>query len=149
MNEENGLRGGNKYAELAKLNNENHIAAIESDAGGFVPRGFGIGPTIDQKKDASQAEKLLADNQYNKIASWLPLFLPYNLHKFARGGGGADIGPLAKFGTVLIGLDPDGQRYFKYHHTSIDTFDKVSQRELELGAASMSALLYLLSEYGI
>ena len=39
-NEENGLRGGNKYAEVAKLKNEKHFFAIESDAGGFTPRGI-------------------------------------------------------------------------------------------------------------
>jgi len=40
MNEENGLRGGNKYAEVAQKNGENHVFALESDSGGFTPRGF-------------------------------------------------------------------------------------------------------------
>ena len=40
MNEENGTRGGKKYAEEAKNNHEIHIAALESDSGGFTPRGF-------------------------------------------------------------------------------------------------------------
>ncbi|MFD2514351.1 M20/M25/M40 family metallo-hydrolase, partial [Pontibacter locisalis] len=125
MNEENGLRGGRKYAELAKKNNENHIAAIESDAGGFTPRGFGIDGT---------------DAQYAKVLTWKPLLAPYGLHDLTRGGGGADIGPLKGQGSVaLIGFRPDSQRYFDYHHTEIDTFEQVNRREMQLGAASMAS----------
>ncbi|MCP4421782.1 MAG: M20/M25/M40 family metallo-hydrolase, partial [Chloroflexi bacterium] len=41
-NEENGLKGGKEYARLALKNGEKHIIAIESDAGGFTPRTFGL-----------------------------------------------------------------------------------------------------------
>ena len=134
MNEENGLRGGTRYAELAKKNNEKHIAGIESDRGGFTPRGFTI-----------SAE----DETLDKIMSWKNLFTPYEADNFLKGGGGADIGPLRAQGTVLIGLYTDSQRYFDYHHTAIDTFDKVNKRELEMGAASMAALIYLIDRYGL
>jgi len=134
MNEENGMRGGKEYAAQAKANNENHIAAIESDAGGFAPRGFGI--------DGDSLKR-------EKIESWKPVFEDYNLHKIGKGWGGADIAPLKDQGTVLIGYRPDNQRYFDYHHTDIDTFDKVNKRELEMGAAAMTVLVYLLSEYGL
>jgi len=40
MNEENGLRGGNEYAKVAREKKENHVFGLESDAGGFTPRGF-------------------------------------------------------------------------------------------------------------
>jgi carboxypeptidase Q len=134
MNEENGLRGGQKYAELAALNKEVHIAAIESDRGGFVPRGFTM--------TATDAEK-------ERIRSWKPLLEPYGLTDFSQPGGGADIGPLAKQNVALIGYLPDSQRYFDIHHSAQDTFDKVSKRELELGAGSMAALVYLLDRYGL
>nr|WP_250428754.1 M20/M25/M40 family metallo-hydrolase [Pontibacter ruber] len=135
MNEENGLRGGLKYAEEAKAKGEKHIAAIESDAGGFTPRGFGI--------DGN-------DGQYSKVLTWKNLLAPYGLHDLTRGGGGADIGPLKGQGTVaLIGFRPDSQRYFDYHHTVIDTFEQVNRREMQLGAASMASLVYLISEYGL
>ena len=42
MNEENGGRGGDKYLKLAEQNKEKHLFALESDAGGFTPRGFGL-----------------------------------------------------------------------------------------------------------
>lgn len=134
MNEENGLKGGIAYADSAKNKNEKHIAAIESDRGGFIPLGFGVVGTPAQKA---------------KIVSWTKLFTPYGLYELGPGGGGADIGPLGPQGTVLMELIPDSQRYFDYHHAANDTFDKVSKRELELGGASMAAMLYLIDKYGV
>ncbi|MEQ8303271.1 MAG: M20/M25/M40 family metallo-hydrolase [Cyclobacteriaceae bacterium] len=134
MNEENGLRGGTKYAELAKLNKEKHMAAMESDRGGFTPRGFTM---------------TAAEEVKSKIRSWKPLLEPYGLTDFSQEGGGADIGPLGPQGVALIGFLPDSQRYFNYHHTEEDTFDKVDKRELELGAASMASLIYLIDQHGL
>ncbi len=134
MNEENGLRGGKKYAKVAKNKGENHVFALESDAGGFTPRGFSF--------DCD------ADN-FAQVQSWKPLFEPYLVHYFAQGGSGADIGPLKKEGIVLAGLRPDSQRYFDYHHAKNDTFDAVNKRELELGAATMTSLVYLFDRYGV
>jgi hypothetical protein len=133
MNEENGLRGGTKYAEVAKQKGENHIFALESDSGGFTPRGFSF--------DCS-------DELFSKVLDWKPLFKPYLIHYFEKGGSGADIGPLKGNAEVLAGLRPDSQRYFDYHHASNDTFDAINKRELELGAATMAALVYLFDKYG-
>ena len=134
MNEENGLRGGMKYAEIAKQNNEMHIAALESDEGGFTPRGFSV-------ENAPQA---LAH-----FSKWKPLLAPYRLNELDAGGSGADIGPLRVIpGAVLIGFRPDSQRYFDIHHSSNDVFENVNKRELELGAASMASLIYLIDQYG-
>ncbi len=134
MNEENGLRGGKKYAEVAKEKGENHVFALESDSGGFTPRGFSL--------DCN------ADN-FKQVQSWKPLFEPYLIHSFTNGGSGADIGPLKKEGMVLAGLRPDSQRYFDYHHAKNDTFDAVNKRELELGAATMASFMYLFDKYGV
>ncbi|MFY0593486.1 M28 family peptidase [Roseivirga sp.] len=134
MNEENGLMGGRKYAEIAEELNENHIAALESDRGGFLPIGFGITGTKAQQ---------------DKLLSWQPLFTPYGIHQLKRGGGGADISPLRTQDVPTIGYLPDSQRYFKYHHTGIDNFEVVNQRELELGAAAMASMIYLIDKYGL
>ncbi len=133
MNEENGLRGGNKYAEVAKSKKENHVFALESDAGGFTPRGFSF--------DCS-------DEDFKKVLGWKELFEPYLIHMFIKGGSGADIGPLKDQGLVLAGLRPDSQRYFDHHHAENDTFEHVNKRELELGAATMASLVYLVDKYG-
>lgn len=134
MNEENGVRGGNKYEELSNANKENHILAFESDSGGFSPRGFSI------EGD---------DKNFEKICSWKNLFEPYLIHKFVKGYSGVDIGPLKSAKIVKVGLQPDSQRYFDHHHAANDTFDAVNKRELELGAATMTALIYLIDQYGI
>jgi len=128
MNEENGKRGGIKYAENARKNYENHVLALESDAGGFSPRGFSI---------SSNSYK------FDKILSWKNFFKPYQIHYFEKGGSGADIEFLKTEDNVLIGLRPDSQRYFDYHHASTDTFEAINKRELELGAAAMATLIYL------
>jgi len=133
MNEENGLRGGRKYAEIAKEKNEKHVFALESDSGGFTPRGFSF--------DCS-------DLQFAKIESWKPLFKPYLIHYFEKGGSGADIGPLKDGDILLAGLRPDSQRYFDHHHAANDTFEHVNKRELELGAATMTSLVFLVDKYG-
>ena len=41
------------------------------------------------------------------------------------------------------------QRYFDHHHAANDTFEHVNKRELELGAATMTSLVYLFDKYGI
>jgi hypothetical protein len=133
MNEENGLRGGKKYAEVSRQKGEQHIFALESDAGGFTPRGFSF--------DCSQED-------FEKINGWKSLFEPYLIHSFKLGGSGADIRPLKEKGVVLAGLRPDSQRYFDHHHASNDTFEHVNKRELELGAATMTSLIYLVDKYG-
>ena len=138
MNEENGNMGGKTYAANAKLAGENHICALESDRGGFSPRGFSI--------DGKEAQLAV-------IQQWQSLLDPYGLHYFKPGYGGVDIGPLkneenrVNEDIMLLGLYPDPQRYFDYHHSSDDVFENVNQRELELGGASMAAMIYLIDTY--
>jgi carboxypeptidase Q len=131
MNEENGNMGGKSYAKWVKEKNETHLAALESDRGGFTPRGFGC--------DAS-------DSIFAKFQAFAPLFEPYDLHLWERGGGGVDIGPLKeKFTDIaLFGFVPDGQRYFDVHHAESDVFETVNKRELELGAAAIASLVFLM-----
>jgi hypothetical protein len=134
-NEENGLRGGTKYAAEAKAKGEKHLFALESDAGGFTPRGFSLG---------------VSKEQMAKIQGWLPLLAPYGTEEFTTDGGGADIGPLNRvLGTPVGELNPDPQRYFDLHHARSDVFENVNKRELLLGAVNMAALIYLIDKYGL
>ena len=132
MNEENGLRGGNEYARVALAEGEKHVFALESDSGGFTPRGF----SFDTNKET-----------FEQIKSWSTYFYPYLSDRFELGGSGADIGPLKPQGLILAGLKPDSQRYFDHHHSDNDRFEHVNKRELELGAAAMTALIYLMDNY--
>lgn len=134
-NEENGTRGGNKYADVAKAKKEKHIFALESDAGGFTPRGFGI---------------TCSDEQFEKINAWESMLKPYGACEIIRGGGGTDVAPIHEKLNVPMGeLLPDSQRYFDMHHSTNDVFEIVNKRELELGAVNMAALLYLIDQYGL
>ena len=137
-NEENGGRGGAKYAEVAKTKNEKYIIAMESDGGSEYPRGFGCGMT---------------KMQFAKVDSWKKYFEPYDADKFSfseGGGEGADIGPLqTNFKTAQFGLSTTAQRYFNFHHSPIDVFENVNEQELHLGAAVMAAMVYLVDKYGL
>ena len=134
MNEENGGKGAKEYLLQAKKRNERHVFALESDAGGFTPRGF----SLDMKAA-----------QQTKIMSWTYLFDDYAVYDFKAGGSGSDIAPLKEIGTALAGLRPDSQRYFDLHHAATDVFEAVSIRELNLGTVNMAALVWLVSEYGL
>ncbi len=133
-NEENGLKGAKSYSKNIKKNNEEHLLALESDAGGFTPRGF----SFDTE-----------DHYFNKILSWRPYFVPYYIHLFERNGSGADVSLLKGNAKVLAGLKTDSQRYFIHHHSEMDTFDQINKRELELGAATMATLVYLTDQLGL
>ena len=137
-NEENGLRGGTKYAEEAKLKNEKHVMAMESDGGAEYPRGFGCGMTKEQ---------------FAKVQGWTKYFEPFDAARFTfseGGGGGADIGPLqTNFKTAQFGLSTTGQRYFDLHHAATDVFEKVNAQELNLCAVVMASMVYLVDKYGL
>ena len=132
INEENGQRGAIKYSEQSKIKKENHVFAIESDTGGFTPRGF----SIDSNKEKFQI-----------IENWSNYFKPYFIHYFEKGESGADISYLKNKNNVLVGFKPDSQRYFEYHHSENDVFSSINKRELELGAASMASLIYLVDYF--
>jgi carboxypeptidase Q len=133
MDEEYDQRGAHAYAQAATGRSEKglekHIAAIEADRGGFTPQGFSIEAT---------------DEQVKRIRDWKPLFQPYGIWSIEKGGSGVDIRDLKPLGIPLIALVTDSQRYFDYQHAATDTFDKVNVRELELGAAAMAAMVWMI-----
>ncbi len=137
QNEENGTAGAKAYAEWSSQQKEFHLAAIESDAGGFTPHAF----TYDAD---TSVLKLFTPS----LGAWESLFEPYDI-KFNKGGSGADVGYLKPQKGLLLGLSPDSQRYFEYHHTDADRITAVHPRELALGSAAMASLVYLIDQYGL
>lgn len=133
MNEENGNKGGLTYATWVKGKGEKHIAALESDRGGFTPRGFSCDGDLDK---------------FKKLFDFDRLFKPYEVTEFDKGYGGVDIGPLKKEfeGITLFGFVPDSQRYFEFHHAPSDVFEAVNKRELELGCAAIASFVYLIDK---
>jgi hypothetical protein len=134
-NEENGGRGGRKYAEAAKAAGEKHLLGLESDNGGFTPRAFTLS---------------VPDEKVAAMKPWVDLLKPYGVYEIERGGGGSDVGPMQRvLGSVVGEYRPDSQRYFDYHHSRADVLEVVNKRELELGAVNMAALIYLVDKYGL
>jgi hypothetical protein len=132
MDEEIDQKGGKKYAEVVKEKNEVHLAAIESDGGGFTPHGFSFE---------------VNDEQFEKFKNLQKYFEPYWMHLFVKGGSGVDVSFLKSLGIALVGLIVDSQRYFDYHHSGNDVFENVNRREMQLGSASIAALVYLIDKY--
>ena len=133
MGEENGRSGAITYSKGVSKIKEKHIIALESDSGGFTPRGFNFETS---------------DYYYEKIQSWKSFFDPYNIHLFLRGGSAPDVSLLKNNANILAGLKTDSQRYFIHHHSEMDVFESINKRELELGSASMATLIYLIDYLG-
>lgn len=134
INEENGNRGGKGYPLAAERNGENHIAAIESDRGGFAPRALSV-----------QGDSMLL----KKVQRWQSIFKPLKVDDIIAGGSGVDVSPTVEKGAAGFGLIVEDQRYFDYHHSDNDTIDKVNPRELQLGAIVEAMLCWLISEEGL
>ena len=132
MNEENGGRGAKAYADSVKDALDKHVLAIESDGGVGAPRGFG----------ASCTPEALA-----VLRSIALMLEPAGVGEMKDGGGGADIDPLREAGGVAVAaFRADTQHYFDLHHSERDTLDTVWPREINLGAAAMAALAYVVAD---
>ena len=134
MDEELNQSGAKAYAESVKETAKDHYFALEADVGGFSPNGF--------RFDTN-------DTIIQNMQKFLEYLLPYNIYKIEKGFGGVDINQLKRYGIPVTGINADCQRYFEYHHSANDTFDKVYNRELQLGSAAIASLIYLIDKYGI
>ncbi len=135
-NEENGVRGGKGYAEQHQAELASTVLAVESDSGGFSPRGFSTGA-----KDPEVAKRVHA-----RIADIATLLAPIGATRVGEGHGGTDIGPMAPGGVPQIGLEVDGRTYFDYHHTEADTLDKVDPAQLADDVAAVAVLAYIVAD---
>jgi hypothetical protein len=135
VDEENEGNGGKEYAKRSELNSTKHIAVIESDLGGFLPLGF----YIDTKNETA----------LKTILTWQKHFHPYELFQFVEGSAGIDIAPLQDDDNLLLELKANLQHYGSLHHSEKDVFENVNGRELGLGAAAMTSIVYLIDKYGI
>ena len=135
VDEENSVSGGKAYAEKCQQNKLKHIAALESDFGGFLPLGF----YIDTDNEVA----------ISRIISWKKYFEPYQIFQFSKGDAGVDVDPLKNSSILLMGLMTNLQRYSTLHHSDKDVFEEVDNRELQLGAAAMTSMVYLIDKYGL
>lgn len=128
-NSENGGQGREMYAAYVKKKEEKHVFALGTDAGGYSPRGFSLDMSPQRRR---------------QIFEWKNYFLPYGVYDFDQTDAIQDISPLKKLDIPLAELVVDTQRYFDYHHSVEDTFDKVNKRELLLGAVAMTQMIFII-----
>ena len=130
-NEENGGRGNKNYRDEHFDELKDHILAIESDGGVFNPRGFGFTGSDESRDILTDISRLL---------------LPIDANAIFKGGRAADIAPLNDEGVPVMSLKVDGSKYFWYHHTNADTFDKVDIMEFNRCVAAMAIMGYVVAD---
>ena len=135
-NEENGGHGGKQYAKDHEAELPKHVLAMESDSGGFSPRGWTI-----NHADADAKKRMRA-----RVADIETLLAPLGMRRVSEDGGGADISPMAASGVPQVGLVVDNRTYFDIHHTEADTLDKVDPAQLADDVAAVAVLAYIAAE---
>ena len=130
-NEENGGKGNQAYRDMHMDELKNHVLAIESDGGVFAPEGFGF-------TGSDKAREIIADIHQ--------LMKPIQAHTLSKGGRAADVSPLNDEGVPVMSLKVDGSKYFWYHHTNADTFDKVDFYEFNRCVAAMAIMSFIVAD---
>ena len=130
-NEENGGKGNKAYRDMHMDELKNHVLAIESDGGVFAPEGFGF-------TGSDSAREIIADIHQ--------LMKPIQAHTLSKGGRAADVSPLNDEGVPVMSLKVDGSKYFWYHHTNADTFDKVDFYEFNRCVAAMAIMSFIVAD---
>ncbi|HEY2804636.1 MAG TPA: M28 family metallopeptidase [Gemmatimonadales bacterium] len=130
-NEENGGRGGLAYRDAHSADLVDHILAFESDGGVFRPLGFGF-------TGSDSAMAMVRD-----IAT---LLRSIGADSVTRGGGGADIGPIAQLGVPAMSPNVDDRRYFWFHHSNGDTVDKLDAHEMAQCVAAFAVMMYVVAD---
>ena len=126
MNEENGSAGSKQYAK--DHGKENHFAAMETDGGAGHPLGINIKGTPEVKKMLVPVAAVLQESGAGIL----------NLVEHC----GADIEPLEKAGVPCFSPIQDSRFYFNYHHTAVDTLDKIVPKELAENSAVVAVAAY-------
>ena len=130
-NEENGGRGNKAYRDMHMDELDRHVLAIESDAGVFAPEGFGFTGSQEAKKIAEEIHELMITIKANNLTD---------------GGRAPDIGILNDEGIPVMSLKVDNSKYFWYHHTPADTFDKVDFEEFNKCVAAMTIMSFVVAD---
>jgi carboxypeptidase Q len=131
-NEENGLRGALGYRDAYASTAVDHVLAIESDSGVFDPMQIGF-------TGSASARQVMEDIGV--------LLRPLGFPAIGRGGGGADIGPIAQVGQVpMLALMGDADRYFQIHHTPADTVERIDPAEVARATAAVATIAWIVAD---
>jgi len=130
-NEENGGKGNKGYRDMHMDEMDKHVLAIESDGGVFSPKGFGFSGNDSARDIVEEIHELMK---------------PIGANTISEGGRAADVAPLNDEGVPVMSLKVDGSKYFWYHHTNADTFDKIDFNEFNRCIAAMAIMAYVVAD---
>ncbi len=130
--EEQTQAGAKAYAAAHAEELACHVAALECDSGGFRPVGFRV-----------EADSITVVRLRDLVA---PLLAPLDAADIAPGGSGVDVSYLVEKGVIGIGHRVDSARYFDYHHSPADTFDKIDGKALAQNVAAVAIMAYALAQ---
>ncbi|MBT3849105.1 MAG: M20/M25/M40 family metallo-hydrolase [Candidatus Marinimicrobia bacterium] len=130
-NEENGGKGNKGYRDMHMDEMDKHVLAIESDGGVFSPEGFGFSGNESAREIVEEIHELMK---------------PIGANTISEGGRAADVAPLNDEGVPVMSLKVDGSKYFWYHHTNADTFDKIDFNEFNRCIAAMAIMAYVVAD---
>jgi len=140
VDEEVSQRGAQTYLNdhINELNN--HVLAMESDSGNFMPLGFGF--------SGSQAAFALVD-EIGKV-----LLAPIGAGNMTYGDGAdVDNGPLVSAGVPggslhSAGFDAQGADayYFYFHHSNADTFTIINHLGMRNSVAAFAVMSYVVAD---
>jgi Zn-dependent M28 family amino/carboxypeptidase len=131
-NEEQGLYGGNAYAQKYMGDLRKHQIGAESDFGAGRIYAFAA-KTPDYAKDA--------------VARIAQALAPLGIeHRIDGEGCGPDLSPFNDAGMACAALAQDGTDYFDLHHTPDDTLDKIDPRALARNVAAYTVFAYLAAD---
>jgi carboxypeptidase Q len=136
--EENGIWGGNAYAE-ERFEEFKLVAALESDSGNGIADGF----RLDLSGFESEAEK---EAIHARAVAFETALRPAGLVRLQLGYSGADVRPSVAKGVPGFGLNHDTTAYWPIHHTDGDTFEKVIPADLAHNVGLMAAAVYVLAQ---
>ncbi len=126
MNEEHGLDGARAFAAAHAAEVPHMAAAIEADSGDGRPLGYAV---------AGEALSLAL------VGKWVAALPDASWRRVIHADDvGADITPLQTLGVPVLAVDQEVTRYFDWHHTAADTFDKVDPRELAETTAAVAVV---------
>jgi hypothetical protein len=165
VDEARGGSGASAFAATAKGGADHYLAAAEADQIGFNPRG--VGASVKDGASLSAWQPLLSDfdvvppakpaNQGGGNAPPKPPSMPQMPNigsKFQQSApqeapDDADVALLKPNGVTLVSLDPKSPRSFNYHRSDKTILAKMNAQDIEMGAASLAMLAWLISEDGI
>jgi len=114
VNEENGIRGALTYrTSLSGSELANHLVAIESDAGVFMPESYSFSGTSTQYQFVYNVSEIIEDLTDREL-------------NITSGVGGSDVSPLDQAGIPTLGLLTESSKYFLYHHSGMHVCARVT-----------------------